>query len=324
MGHICVGVLSSHNDVEVSLLTNRPTQWGSRIVVTDMTGKEYVADVVNVSDRPQDVIADADMVVICQPGFLIEGTLQQIKPWLKEGAIVGSLVSSTGFFFQAHKILTERVGLFGFQRTPFIARVDKYGHSARLLGYKNEVAIAVENIADAEHIRQMVERLFITPTVLRSNYYEVSLTNSNPILHTGRLYSMWSNWSGEVYDHNILFYKEWTDEASQLLIDMDAEFMTLLEKLPVAKGAIPSLLEYYESTDAASLTRKISSIAAFQTITSPMQEVEDGWVPDFSSRYFTEDFPFGLKYIKDMAIECGVITPTIDKVLVWGLSKIKR
>ena len=324
LGHICVGVLSSHKDVEVSLLTNRPTQWGSRIVVTDMAGKEYVADVVNVSDRPQDVIADADMVVICQPGFLIEGTLQQIKPWLKEGAVVGSLVSSTGFFFQAHKILSERVGLFGFQRTPFIARVEQYGHSARLLGYKNEVAIAVENVADAEHFRQMVERLFITPTVLRSNYYEVSLTNSNPILHTGRLYSMWSNWSGEVYDHNILFYKEWTDEASQLLIDMDAEFMTLLEKLPVAKGAIPSLLEYYESTDAASLTRKISSIAAFQTITSPMREAEGGWVPDFSSRYFTEDFPFGLKYIKDMAIECGVITPTIDRVLAWGLSKIKR
>jgi hypothetical protein len=289
-----------------------------------MAGKEYVADVVNVSDRPQDVIADADMVVICQPGFLIEGTLQQIKPWLKEGAVVGSLVSSTGFFFQAHKILTERVGLFGFQRTPFIARVEQYGHSARLLGYKNEVAIAVENVADAEHFRQMVERLFITPTVLRSNYYEVSLTNSNPILHTGRLYSMWSNWNGEVYDHNILFYKEWTDEASQLLIDMDAEFMTLLEKLPVAKGAIPSLLEYYESTDAASLTRKISSIAAFQTITSPMQEVEGGWVPDFSSRYFTEDFPYGLRFIKELAQEYNIDTPTIDKVYNWGMERIAR
>lgn len=323
LGHVCAGVLSSHNDVEVSLLTNRPTQWGSHIVVTDSKGKEFVADIKVATSHPEDVIPTADMAFICQPGFLIEGTLQQIKPWLKEGAVVGSIVASTGFFFQAHKILSERVGLFAFQRTPFIARVEEYGHSAKLLGYKNEVAIAVENIKDKEMFRKEVERLFITPTVLRANHYEVSLTNSNPILHTGRLYSMWHDWSGEVYDHNILFYKEWTDKASQLLIDMDAEFIALLEKLPVVKGAIPSLLEYYESTDAASLTRKISSIAAFQTITSPMQEVAGGWVPDFASRYFTEDFPFGLKYIKDTAVECGVATPTIDKVLAWGLSKIE-
>lgn len=323
LGHVCAGVLSSHSDIEVRLLTNRPTRWGSRIVVTDMAGKEYVADIAKASSEAEEVVADADMVFICQPGFLIEGTLQQIKPWLKEDAVVGSIVASTGFFFQAHKILSDRVGLFAFQRTPFIARVEEYGHSARLLGYKSEVAIAVENIEERESFRKEVERLFITPTVLRANHFEVSLTNSNPILHTGRLYSMWHDWSGEVYDHNILFYKEWTDEASQLLVDMDAEFMTVLERLPVTKGAIPPLLEYYESTDAASLTRKISSIAAFQTITSPMKEVEGGWVPDFASRYFTEDFPFGLKYIKDIAVECGVATPTIDKVLTWGLSKVE-
>ena len=323
LGHVCAGVLSSHSDIEVRLLTNRPTRWGSRIVVTDMAGKEFVADIAKASSEAEEVVADADMVFICQPGFLIEGTLQQIKPWLKEDAVVGSIVASTGFFFQAHKILSDRVGLFAFQRTPFIARVEEYGHSARLLGYKSEVAIAVENIEERESFRKEVERLFITPTVLRANHFEVSLTNSNPILHTGRLYSMWHDWSGEVYDHNILFYKEWTDEASQLLVDMDAEFMTVLERLPVTKGAIPPLLEYNESTDAASLTRKISSIAAFQTITSPMKEVEGGWVPDFASRYFTEDFPFGLKYIKDTAVECGVATPTIDKVLTWGLSKVE-
>ncbi len=324
LGHVCAGVLSSHEDVEVCLLTNRPAQWSRRIEVADMAQKIYVADIAKASNQPAEVIPDADMVFICQPGFLIESTLQQIKPWLKKGAVVGSIVASTGFFFQAHKILSDGVGLFGFQRTPFIARVEEYGHSARLLGYKSEVAIAVEGVADVEQFRREVERLFITPTILRNNHYEVSLTNSNPILHTGRLYSMWHDWNGKVYDHNILFYKEWTDEASQLLIDMDAEFMTLLERLPVTKGAIPSLLEYYESTDAPSLTRKIASIAAFQTITSPMKQVEDGWVPDFASRYFTEDFPFGLKYIKDTAVECGVKTPIIDKVLAWGLSKIEK
>ena len=53
-----------------------------------------------------------------------------------------------------------------------------------------------------------------------------------------------------------------------------------------------------------------------------MKRVEEGWIPDFESRYFTEDFPFGLQYIKSIAEQNDVLTPTIDKVLAWGLSKI--
>lgn len=324
LGHVSAGVLSSHEGVEVSILTNRPSLWSNRITVTDINGKRYVADIALVTSSPAEVVPQADMVFICQPGFLIEKTLGEIKPYLRSDAVVGSIVASTGFFFTAHDVLDAATPLFAFQRTPFIARVDEYGHSANLLGYKPEVAIAVENVADAEAFRQQVERLFITPTVLKESHYEVSLTNSNPILHTGRLYSMWRNWSGELYDHNILFYKEWTDEASQMLIDMDAEFMSLLKRLPVKEGAIIPLLEYYESHDAASLTRKISSIAAFQTITSPMKMVDEGWVPDFESRYFTEDFPFGLKYIWTLAKELDVPIPTIDKVYRWGMSKIDK
>ena len=322
LGLVSAGVLSSSEGVEVSILTNRPSQWGSRISVTDVNGKCYVADITKASASPAEVIPQADMVFICQPGFLIEKTLREIKPHLKKGAVIGSIVASTGFFFMAHDVLDAETQLFAFQRTPFIARVEEYGHSANLLGYKPQVAIATENIDDVEAFRQMIEKLFITPTVLKGSHYEVSLTNSNPILHTGRLYSMWRDWNGEVYERNIPFYKEWTNEASQILIDMDAEFMALLKKLPVEEGAIPPLLEYYESHDADSLTRKISSIEAFQSITSPMKRVEEGWIPDFESRYFTEDFPYGLKYIWTLANELNVEMPTIDKVYKWGMSKI--
>ena len=98
--------------------------------------------------------------------------------------------------------------------------------------------------------------------------------------------------------------------------------MALLKKLPVEEGALPPLLEYYESHDADSLTRKISSIEAFQSIESPMKRVAEGWIPDFESRYFTEDFPYGLKYIWTLANELNVEMPTIDKVYKWGMSKI--
>lgn len=322
LAHVCVGVLSSQPEVEVNIFTRKPESWSHQIEVTDLNGKVYNGSLSIISNKQEEALKDCNIVFLCLPGFAIESTLESIKPYIGN-AVVGSIVCSTGFFFAAHRVLGEDARLFGFQRVPYIARTTEYGHSANLLGYKPQLAIAVENVEDRETFRQLVETLWMTPVKLLGSHYEVSLTNSNPILHTGRLYSMWKDWNGEVYDHNILFYKEWTNEASQMLIDMDAEFMWLLDMLPVNKGAIPSLLEYYESHDAESLTNKITSILAFQNITSPMKEVDGGWIPDFESRYFTEDFPYGLKFIVELAKEKNINCPNLNKVFEWGMSKCK-
>ena len=322
LGHVCAGVLSSHPDVEVSVLTRRPQLWSPEIQVTDPNGKVFTSSHLTRTSSEEEAVTGADIILLCLPGYLIEETLKSILPYIGENTCVGSIVSNTGFFFQAHKILASATSLFGFQRTPFIARVNEYGKSAFLLGYKKEISVVLENIADKEAFRELIERLFLTKTTLLNSFYEVSLSNSNPLLHTSRLYSLWHNYNGQTYSEPILFYKEWTNEASELLISMDLEFMEILKQLPVGPDAIPPILEYYESTDAESLTAKISSIPAFQTIVAPMKETTEGWVPDFSSRYFTEDFPFGLKYIQEIANSLNINVPTIDKVLKWGLKVV--
>jgi len=324
LGHVCAGVLSSRENVDVNLLTGHPQNWTDSLTITDPDGKKYHGHLSFFSDDAESVIPESDIVLLCLPGYQIEKTLCRIKPYLGENTIVGTIVSSTGFFFFAHEILGPDAKLFGFQRVPYIARVSKYGESANLLGYKSHLNVAVENVADPEGFRQTIETLFDTKTSLLDSFYEAALTNSNPILHTGRLYSMWGSWNGEVYDRCSLFYKEWTVEAAQILIDMDREFKTLLTHLPMNPDSIPSLLDYYESTDAQSLCNKLSSIPAFLTIKSPMKEVDGGWVPDFDSRYFTEDFPFGLRFIVELAGKYDVQIPTIDMVYEWGIGKCKK
>lgn len=317
LGHVCAGVIASQNDVELNILTGHPERWQHTITVTDSVGKQYKANINQISSNPEDVIVGQDTILFCLPGYLIEKTLREIQPFL-DNATVGTVVSSTGFFFFAHDILGEKARLFGFQRVPFISRVVEYGRTANLLGYKSSLAVVLENIEDKETFLKILEKLFITPVTLLDSFYEVALSNSNPILHTGRLYTMFKGREKEIFDHNILFYKEWTDEASQMLIDMDAELFLLLDKLGV--HSLPTLLDYYESTDAASLTRKISSIPAFQTIKSPMKQVDGGWMADFESRYFTEDFPFGLRWIAELLNRNNIVAPTINKINNWGLS----
>jgi hypothetical protein len=325
LGHVVAGFLAAHADAEVSLLTRHPERWQQQLSISTPDGTTLQGRLSRISSNPQEVVRLADIVLLCLPGFSIREELQLISPYLSPQTAVGSIVCSTGFFFEAFKLLPPQTPLFGFQRVPFISRIKEYGRSANLLGYKPSLHIAIEQTDRKEALCATMQQLFRVPVLLLKSYYEVSLTNSNPLLHPARLYTLWSHWhEGIVYPEESLFYEQWTDEASALLIQMDEEFQQLLCALPVTKGSIPTILDYYESTDAPSLTRKLRSIQAFKGIKAPMKQVAGGYVPDFGSRYFTEDFPYGLQIIQHQAQEHHVATPVIDRVLSWGLPQVAK
>lgn len=324
LGHTCAGMLSLCEGVNVNVLTNRPSLWANQLTIELPSHAMVRGKLGRVTSSPAETIPDSELVLLCLPAYLVEGELKKILPWLGRDTIVGSVVGNTGFFFFAHEILPATQPLFAFQRVPYISRIEEYGHSARLLGTRPELLMALENVDDAEGFRCFTERLFGEKVVLVDNFYEVTLSNSNPILHTGRLYTMWNDWNGKPFDRCPLFYKEWTDEASALEIKMDKEFFHLLRALGVSTAHIDTLLHHYESTDAASLTRKIRSIESLSGILSPMKEVDGGWVPDFGSRYFTEDFPYGLRFIHKLARLHGLETPHIDDVSEWGLAVLGK
>lgn len=322
LGHVCAGFLANRGH-EVSILTTKPERWTSEIEIIDPDGA-FTGKLHEVTSKATEVVPQAEIVLICLPGFAIHDELVKIKPHLSKTCIVGTVVSSTGFFFEAFQVLPADITLFGFQRVPFISRTIDYGQKAELKGYKESLHVAIEQTEDKESIRQTLEQLFEKPVTVAANYYEVSLSNSNPLLHPARIYTMWKDWKqGTIYPRNPQFYGEWTIEASDLLLDMDKEFQGLLKSLGLKDGCIPNILDYYESTGALSLTKKLQSIKAFQGIASPMKEMDGGFVPDLSSRYFTEDFPYGMRYIVETAQQQNVSIPTIETVYQWGLAQIE-
>ena len=327
LGHVVAGWLSARNHAIVNILTGRPEKWQSDIVVDTPDELILNGKISKISNRAEDIIPESDVVLLCLPGYMIAKQLEAIKPFLKPSTYVGSVFSSTGFFFEALDILGNEQPLWGFQRVPFISRVNEYGKSAHLLGYKNSHNIAIENVSNSKKVEFaiMLQDWFERPINVLHNYFEASLTNSNPLLHTSRLYTMFSNENeGKTFDRMVYFYEEWTEAAADLYIKMDEEFFRLLKVLPVSEGYLPRVLDYYESHDAKSLAAKLSSIQGFKGITSPMKQTDGGWVADFESRYFTEDFPYGLRYIWQLAHEKGVDCPNIDRVYEWGMSKVKQ
>lgn len=326
LGHVVTAFLALQPDVEVTLLTRSPQRWSHDLLLKMPDETERKCHVRHITSDASRVIPGADYVIMCLPGFALGDEMRLIAPHLSPRTVVGTVVSNTGFFFEAQKHLPLGTTLFGLQRVPFISRTIDYGRKAHLMGTKAMLHACVTENPDEtslsprrEEVGTVLRRLFDTPVSLLDNIYEASLSNSNPLLHPARMYSMWHDWDGRsTYPGNSLFYEQWTDEASDLLIGMDREFFRLLDALSVRPGSIPTILDYYESTDAPSLTRKLRSITAFHGILSPMRQVPGGFVPDLSSRYFTEDFLLSMAMIHRLAGEHGVPTPIINKVYEWG------
>lgn len=316
LGHTLIAALSEEG-TRINLLTGHPQKWSDSIIATDCFGKTLQGNIARISGDPAEVIPEADIVLLCVPGFLIGETLRKIAPYVNPSTEVGTVVCSNGFFWIARDILGDRQKLFGFQRVPFISRVVEYGKSALLKGYKSNLKIGGNVHSDLENLAIFFSEKLQTPTTPLQHYLEATLTNSNPILHPARIYGMLSPLQDTVYEKEFLFYEEWDDFSSEILIQCDNEFQNLLTHMPIDRKEIPSLLSYYESTDAASLTRKIRSITAFKGIKMSMSPAPGGYTVNYTNRYFTEDIPYGLLIIKSIALLLNQPTPSIDMVLLW-------
>ncbi|MBP3227958.1 MAG: NAD/NADP octopine/nopaline dehydrogenase family protein [Bacteroidaceae bacterium] len=330
LGHVCAGFLAAQPGTTVTMLSGRPAEWGETIAVADPDGCTLHGRLAAVSNDAATLVPRADLVLLCLPGFALPETLRRIAPYLAESTAVGSVVSSTGFFFFADELLPPATPLFGFQRVPFIARTTRYGHSADLKGYKPQLHLATRHAAQPETLRATLETLFRTPVGLLGSWYEAALTNSNPLLHPARLYDLWHNWhEGETTPRPPLFYEEWTDAAARLYIGMDEEFQQLLRRLGVAPSAVPPVTDYYDSPTPAALAAKLRAIPAFKGIEAPVRNVAPAgtpprYAPDFGSRYFTEDFPYGLRFVCETAARHNVSTPLLDRVYRWGTACLAR
>lgn len=95
------------------------------------------------------------------------------------------------------------------------------------------------------------------PCTVHPNYLSVTLTPSNPILHTTRLSTLFADYEeGKVYNRNPLFYGEWSDASSELLIACDGELQEMLkimDKLDLHN--VRSLKLHYESDTIEAMTK---------------------------------------------------------------------
>src|SRR5690606_35672959 len=66
-GHAIAGMLASHG-LHVSVLTRRPQDWQQELTLHCL-GKKVSAQLVLISDKPEEVIPSAELIIISAPAF---------------------------------------------------------------------------------------------------------------------------------------------------------------------------------------------------------------------------------------------------------------
>lgn len=304
---------------EVTIYSRRPNEFQTHLIVY---GKKLdvllEADLAKVTSHLKEAVIDADVIWITIPASAFAEIAAELSLYVKKGQKIGVVPGSGGAEFAFRSVIKKGCILFGFQRVHSIARLEQYGRSVHMLGRKEKLQIGTIPADAGEEICRMTEALFDMPAIALPNYLNVTLTPSNPILHTTRLYTMFREYvEGVKYPRNFLFYEEWDDASSKMLIACDKELQMLCHVIPLDLNGVTSLQEHYESKTVSAMTKKISGIAAFKGLTSPMQKKEDGWIPDFTSRYFTADFSYGIKVLIDLADVYKVAVPNMKTVWNW-------
>lgn len=325
-GHIGTALMCyikfTHPEYTVCMYTRKPERFADEIKCNDWEGKKsYVVKPDAISNDANISAKDADIVFIALPHFAVEKAFSDIAPYVAEDAMIGVLPGGGGCEFFFHKYFSESQTLFGFQRVPFTAKLQEYGKEANLKSWKPFSVVGTLQRERVDVACELIEACGLK-TKKATNYLEVALTPTNPILHTSRTHELFGQHEREyVYPEKSKFYVGWTDGASTTLFNMDKELHQMLDKITELTGletsAIRPLSEHYESPTIPALTAKINSIATFQSVFAPMAEVEGGYKSDTTSRMFTEDFPWGLAVIRSYFDFLDIPAPTMDKVLGW-------
>lgn len=320
MGLAMTAYLAANHKANVTLFTEKNVLEKGSLHLHDVENaiEKDTADFTCSAD-PAVALAQADITFVTYPAFLRKPFIEKYQSYFRAGALVGFIPGYGGAEYACVELVRHGVTVFGFQRTPYVARKSETEHGviAGILSRKKELFVGTIPSSETERASAIIESLLDIPVRRVREYLSVTLTPTNPLLHISGLYNAFKDYvPGKFYPAQLKFYEEWNDATSELLFAYNEELQQICRAMqPLDLSEVVSLPIYYESPTPPDMTRKLKSIESFKAVLVPMKQEAEGFVPDLGSRMFVEDYPFGVCIIKDFARITGVETPMVDMLL---------
>jgi NAD/NADP octopine/nopaline dehydrogenase, alpha-helical domain len=290
-----------------------------------------------VSSDPARVLPGSKLVFLALPAFAHQTVLEQIAPYLDDGAWLGAIPARGAFDLCAWDTLEEKcfsLTLFGLQSLPWACRITEYGRSVQILGVKARLDLAAWPAERAAPVAQHLGELLgicLDPAA----FIALTLAGTGQLIHPGILFGRFQGWDGRSLEDAPLFYQGVDARTAAVLEQMSAEVQRLRQALQESfptldLSAVRPLVEWLlrsysgDILDSSSLQAIFNTNRSYAGLKVPMRQLASGSYPDFQSRYLSEDVPFGLIVTRGIAELAGVATPTIDRVILWAQARLDQ
>jgi hypothetical protein len=347
--HILIPFLSEGGH-RVHLLTRRPGDWQDVVSceITDgFTGevsKTHFGRIARKSSNPEDVIPEADVIVLCMPVCRYRLALNKIAPFVnrkKKNVFVGTIYGQAGFDWMARQELTEGQGLknvvsFATGEIPWICRALEYGKAGANYGGKDLNLVAVEPPDKFDKLNEMfLKDMSLRPlgrgVCKQTCFLSLTMSVDNQIIHPARCYGVWLNsndgqWASEA--DVPYFYRDFDKRSADILKGLDDDYTAVRTAI---RKRFPDLdlkymlnyldFEHLHHPDEGheSIIDSFRNSAQLASIKTPTVPGPNGTrLLNINFRFFEDDIAYGLLLAKWIGEQLNVKTPSIDQLLTWA------
>ncbi len=309
----------AHKGHEVTIHTSKPEKFSKALEAYSKDDELLFTGTIEKATADwKEAIEGADVIWVTVPPHLFIQIAQKIEPYITAGQMIGIIPGAGAAEFAFKAVIDKGARFFGVARVPSIARIKEYGRSTYLLGPAPEIVIGSIPAKNAKQICEEVQPLYSMPCRPVANYLAVAFTPSNPVLHTSRIYGMFKDYiPGNHYPTNELFYEAWTIDSAEILLNCSDELQQLCKAIPMDMRDVESMQYRHDIRTPEELAKRICSLDRLKGLYSPVVKDDLGYMPDFNSRYFASDFPYGIKIMIEVADLFGVPTPMMDEIWEW-------
>ena len=270
-------VHSAEKGHDVIMYTSNPKHFSKHLSIVDKEGNViHEGDIRKATNDAAEAFSDADLILITMPPTMMIPLAEIIYDNTDAHTMIGFVPGNGGFEFAFKECIERGNPFFGIDRVPAIARLTERGKTVACSGYKEKLYIGAIPSKYTEECAALIESIYDIECVRLPGFMALTLTPSNPILHTSRLKTIFKDYKpGVTYKSIPLFYEEWDDESSELLLACDDEIQAICRALPdFGLEYVVSEREFYNSNTPEELTHAICTEESLLGLTTPSVHVD--------------------------------------------------
>ena len=176
---------------KINILTRRPEVFNDKIVAyTKKSNWEHKGEMTGrinkCSNKAKDVVPGSDIIIICSPAQTKMQILKDIKPYIGDNCLLGSIFGQGAFDWQAQfalggpaEIKRRNITLFSLMYVPFICKAFNYGKEVNIIGPKKHLYLTSYPIEKVHYACSAMALAYGIPAIPIPGFLNLTLTPSN-------------------------------------------------------------------------------------------------------------------------------------------------